>query len=129
MLAWILILSPWVALLSLILHDATKEDSDGSAISIAAKNFKAFIFWAILKARKLLGALSDRASPTSLSKPAVKGVAAVKAISSSSIRRAEPSVIKQAPALSPKNLPPKKKWWLRDHRVSVTIPQLQLAIS
>jgi hypothetical protein len=38
MFVWILILSPWVVLLSLILHDATKEDSHGSAVSIAAKN-------------------------------------------------------------------------------------------
>lgn len=124
MFAWILILSSWVALLSLILHDATKEDSDGSAISIAAKNFKAFIFWAILTARKLRGALSDRTSQASVSKPAVKVMAAVKAISSSAIRHGEPGVIKLAPAL-----PPRRKWWLRDHRVSVTTPELELAIS
>jgi len=124
MFAWILILSSWVAALSLILHDATKEDSDGSAISIAAKNFKAFIFWAILKARKLRGAPSYGTSPASVSKSPVKVMAAVKAISSSSIQHGGPSVIKLAPAL-----PPRKKWWLRDHRVSVTIPELELAIS
>jgi hypothetical protein len=49
MFAWILILSLWVALLLLILHDATKEDSRGSAVSIAAKYLKAFIFLAIQK--------------------------------------------------------------------------------
>jgi hypothetical protein len=52
MFAWILVLAPWVALLSLILHDATKDDSDGSAISIAAKSLGAFIDWAMLKARQ-----------------------------------------------------------------------------
>src|SRR6266404_8148445 len=62
MFAWILILIPWVALLSLILHDATKEDSDGSAISIAAKNLKALIGWAIPKARKLWRALGSAIS-------------------------------------------------------------------
>jgi hypothetical protein len=126
MFAWILILSSWGALLSLILHDATKEDSDGSAISIAAKKIKAFTFWAMLKARKLRGTLSYRTSQRSVSKPPVKVVTAVNAISSSSevIRQGGPSVNKQAPAL-----PPKKRWWRNDRRVSMTTPELELAIS
>jgi hypothetical protein len=56
MFVWILILSAWVGLVSLILHDATKEDSEGSAISIAAKNFKAIIFWTIQKSLSKLPA-------------------------------------------------------------------------
>ena len=126
MFAWILILIPWLALLSLILHDATKEDSAGSAISIAARNFKALIGWTIPKARRLW-AFSHRVPRKSASKPAVKIMAAT-AISSSSIRQGEPGAIKQAPASSPQN-PPKKKWWRRDHRVPVAIPELELAIS
>jgi hypothetical protein len=129
MFAWILILIPWVALVSLILHDATKEDSAGSAISIAARNFMALIGWAISKARKLWRALSHRAPPTSVSKPAVKVMAAARATSSSSIRQREPGAIKQAPRLPTKSLPPNKKWWRRDRRVSVAAPQLELAIS
>jgi hypothetical protein len=97
MFVWILILSASVALLLLILHDATKEDSNGSAISIAAKNFKAFIFWSIQK---------------SISKPPVKVATAVKAISSSSKSKAR-----------------KKKWWGQERRVSITTPELELAIS
>ena len=128
MFAWILILIPWLALLSLILHDATKEDSAGSAISIAAKNFKALIGWAIPKARNLW-ALCYRVPRKSASKPAVKIMAAATATSSSSIRQGEPGAIKQAPASSPENPPPKKKWWRRDHRVPVAIPELELAIS
>ena len=108
MFAWILILSLWVALLLLILHDATKEDSRGSAISIATKNFKAFIVWAIQK---------------SISTPSVKVATAVKAISSTS-KPSGPSEIKRAAAL-----PPKKKWWRQEHRVSITISELELAIS
>ena len=108
MFVWILILSPWVALLSLILHDATKEDSSGSAISIAAKNFKAFIFWAMQK---------------SVSKPPVKVAAAVKAISSSS-KPSGPSEIKQGAAL-----PPEKSWWRKERRVSITISEIELAIT
>ena len=71
MFAWILILSFYVALFSLILYDATKEDSEGSAISIAAKKIKGFSFWAMLKARKLRGTLSYRTSQTSVSKSRV----------------------------------------------------------
>jgi hypothetical protein len=56
MFVWILILSAWVGLVSLILHDATKEDSEGSAISIAAKNSKAIIFWTIQKSLSKLPA-------------------------------------------------------------------------
>jgi len=97
MFAWILILSFYVALFSLILYDATKEDSEGSAISIAAKKIKGFSFWAMLKARKLRGTLSYRTSQTSVSKPHA--------------------------------LPPTKKWWSKDRRVSMTTPQLESAIS
>lgn len=97
MFVWILILSPWVALLSLILHDATK-DSDGSAISIAAKKIRAFVFW----------------TQKSESKPPV--ATAVEAISSSS----KPSG------------PKKKGWrkgWRQERRVSMTTPELELAIA
>jgi hypothetical protein len=126
MFAWILILSSFGALLSLILHDATKEDSEGSAISIAAKKIKAFTFRAMLKARKLRGTLSYRTPQTSVSEPPVKVVTAVNTISSSSeeIRQDGPIVNKQAPAL-----PPKKKWLHKDGRVSMTAPALELAIS
>jgi len=99
MFAWILILGSWLALLVLILHDATKEDSDGSAISIAAKHFSAFIFWAMLKAQKLRGTFRDRTSQASVSKPPAKVATGL------------------------------KKWWRKDHRVSMTTPELELAIS
>jgi hypothetical protein len=108
MFAWILILSLWVALLLLILHDATKEDSRGSAVSIAAKNLKAFIFLAIQK---------------SISKPPAKVVTAVKAISSTS-KPGETGENQQAGAL-----PPKKNWWRKERRVPITISELELAIS
>src|SRR5689334_19522548 len=39
MMVWIFILSAYVALLVLILHDATKTDSNGSAVSIGARYF------------------------------------------------------------------------------------------
>ena len=99
MFAWILILGSWLALLVLILHDATKEDSDGSAISIAAKHFSAFIFWTVMKAQKLRGTFRDRTSQASVSKPPAKVATGL------------------------------KRWWRKDHRVSMTTPELELAIS
>ena len=72
MFAWILIASFWVAILLLILHDVTKEDSDGSAISIITRNFIAFTFRPMLKARKLWETYSHRTSQRGASKPPVK---------------------------------------------------------
>src|SRR5450432_4114541 len=108
MVVWILMLSSWRAMLALILHDATKEDSDGSVILIAAKNLKAFIFWVMQK---------------SLSKPLAKVATAVKAVSSSSKPSGPsgPSEI-QAPAV------PRKKRWRKERRVSLATPELELAI-
>ena len=133
MLVWILIISSWVALLSLILHDATIEDSDGSAIWIAAKKIKAFTFLAMLKARKLRRTLTYRTSQANVPKSPVKVATAVNAISSSleELRLGGPSVNGQAPALPPKpTLPPKKKKWRgKDHRLSMTTSELEMAIS
>jgi hypothetical protein len=108
MLVWILIAGSLIALLSLILHDATKEDSDGSPISIAATNLKAWIFWVLQKG---------------VSKRPVKVGTAVKAISSAS--NPSGSEIKQAPTLPLK----KKKWRNKEGRVSITMPELERAIS
>jgi hypothetical protein len=101
MFVWILILALWAALLLQILHDATKEDSEGSAILIAAKNFYSFIFWVMQK------------SP---SKSLVKVATAIKVTSAKPIG---PPEIKQAPAL----------WWRKERRVSMTTPELESAIS
>lgn len=54
MIAWILILVLWIALFSLILHDATKDDPDGSAVFLAAKAFAAFLSWTAEKLRAAL---------------------------------------------------------------------------
>jgi len=59
MFAWILISLCWVALFLLILHDVTKDDCNGSAVSIAAKKLGALARWAMTKARKLPEALAS----------------------------------------------------------------------
>jgi len=117
MFAWILILGSWVAVLFLILHDATKDDSDGSAIAKAAKNVKALASLAVRKARKRLETPSLETS--SLETPSLE-------TPSSGTPQAEASTppVKRAP------LPlPKKNWWRRDIRVAMTAPELESAIS
>lgn len=102
MFAWVLIASFWVAVLSLILHDVTKGDSDGSAISIIIRNFIAFTFRPMLKVRKLWETYSYRTSQRGASKPPLK------------------------PARAPRL---KRSWWRKDHRVSIATRELELAIS
>jgi hypothetical protein len=106
MFAWILILGSWVAVLFLILHDATKDDSDGSAITKAAKkaakNVKAAASLALPKARPRLKTPDPETPQGETPTP----------------------VVKQAP------LPqPKKHWWRKDIRVAITAPELESAIS
>jgi hypothetical protein len=43
-LAWLLIAAAWFAVLSLILHDVTKEDSNGSAVVIAARRLRTLAY-------------------------------------------------------------------------------------
>ena len=52
MFAWVLILVAWVACLSLILHDVTKDEAAGSAISTAASKVRALIALAVIRFRK-----------------------------------------------------------------------------
>lgn len=125
MFVWILILAACVALLSLILHDATKDDSDGSAILIAARRLGALVGWTILKARMFQKALSHRISQTSAAKPPAKLEKAIgtNPLSSEPIRLSAPLVIEQVEP------PPRKKWWRKDGRASKTIPELELTIA
>jgi hypothetical protein len=111
MFVWILILGCWVALLLLILHDATKADRDGSAISNAAGNLKALAYEAMQK-----GA-SERE----------KVATAVEAASSSSDSIQQSGATANRQASAP---PPKKKWWRKEsHRPAMTAPELELAIA
>jgi hypothetical protein len=110
MFVWILILGCWVALLSLILHDATKDDSDGSAVSNAAGNFRALVHWTM------------RRGPSAPAKLATT----VEAGSFFS----EPMSRDGATANSQASAPPsKKKWWHKESRAAMTAPELELAIA
>jgi hypothetical protein len=111
MFVWTLILGCWIALLSLILHDATKNDSDGSAVSSAAKQFGALVHWTMQRAA-----------------PAAKATTMIKAGSLSDPGpQGGTTANDQAPARPLKR--PKKKWWHKENRAAMTAPELELAIT
>jgi hypothetical protein len=110
MIAWVLILVLWLALLSLILHDVTKDEPGGSAVIVAAKAFAAFLSWAAQKlwaaSRKTISLLRDISS------------------SSKPIRQDIPGTIEQAPAP-----PSKPTWWRKDRRAPISATELELKIA
>jgi hypothetical protein len=110
MTAWILILILWVAFLSLILHDVSKDEPDGGAVVVAAKALMALLSWAAQElraaSRKTISLLRDISS------------------SSRPIRRDTPSTIEQVP--SP---PSKTTWWRKDRRILIPAAELELKIA
>jgi hypothetical protein len=126
MLAWILILACCVALLSLILHDATKGDDGGSAIAIAARLLWAFIRRTASKVRNSGNAASDSISQSNVSKPPAHAETATGNSFSSPDpdRQGIPPAIKQASAAPPA----KKKSRRKDGRTSIPIAELESAI-
>jgi hypothetical protein len=142
MFVWILILLSWAALFLLILHDATKDDCNGSAVSIAATKLGALARWALSKAPKFPKAMSSY----TLSQASMPQVI----MSQPSMPQASMSQTSEAPPLAPdddavksENIKPentkpentlsRKKWWLGsrpiDQRVSMTSPEIELAIA
>jgi len=113
---WILILLSWAALFLLILHDATKDDCNGSAVSIAAKKLGALARWALSKAPKFPKALPSY----TLSQASMPQVI----MSQPSMPQASMSQTSEAPPLAPdddavksenikpENTPSRKKWGL-----------------
>ena len=105
MLAWILILGSWIALVSLILHDVTQEDANGGAIRLAAGHvgtaMSCAISWAMLKARTFRETRSRAASQGGASRPPAKRFLALR----------------------------KPNWWHTDQRSSMTPAELELAIA
>jgi hypothetical protein len=147
MFAWILIFLSWVALFLLILHDVTKDDCNGSAVSIAAKKLGALIRWAMTNARKLPEALpSYTLSQASISQTSeAPPLAPVEdAAKSENAKSESPKPQNSKPDYSkpdyskpeypkPENTPSRKKWWYGsrriDERVSMTSPEIELAIA
>jgi hypothetical protein len=104
-LAWILIFGSWIAFVSLILHDVTKEDANGGALRLAAGHAGAAMSsatsWAMLKARTFRETRSAAASQGGAWKPSLKPLLALR----------------------------KRDWWHADQRVSMTPAELEAAIA
>ena len=131
MFAWILILGSWVAVLFLILHDATKDDSNGSAITKAAKkvakNVKALASLAVPKAR-------ERPETPSLETPSPETPSPeTPSPETPSLETPSPGTPQgetSTPPVQPAPVPPRKKnWWRKELRVAMTAPELESAIS
>ena len=101
MFAWVLILIAWVALLSLILHDVTRDETSGSAVLIAAKKVGTLIAWAITGARRFRRA---RARTTARAR-AAKQAAIVAAAEAPSVEPVSPEPVSLEP-VSPETTSP-----------------------
>jgi len=123
MLVWIVILLLWIALISLILQDATKGDSNGSAVVVAAGKIG---LWIGRKARSPGRATSHQDAKKTSLQPSLKVVEPTANTVSSSSEAApqeEPGAEKQT-----LGRPKKKKWWSQDSRTEITGAELEAAI-
>jgi hypothetical protein len=120
MLSWILISSVWVGLLVLILHDATKDDADGGAVRVAGKNLGVAVNGATLGIRKLPKALHHAIPQTSASN--LPQAVQPKSRPSDPIR--QPSLIERALGVVPK-----RKSWQKNSQTTLSISELELAIT
>jgi transposase InsO family protein len=118
MLAWILILGSWIALVSLILHDVTQEDANGGAIRLAAGHVGAAMSWAVsavswamLKARTFRETRRQATSQQATSQQAA------------SQEGASRPPLKRLLTLR------KPNWWHTDQRISMTATELEGAIA
>jgi hypothetical protein len=130
MFVWIVILFLWIALIALILHDATKGDSNGSAVLLAARKIR---LWIARKARRSRRAIRRQNAKEASLEPSLNVVepavsTAVDTVSSSSDSEAasqeEPGAEKHA-----LGRPKKRKWWSKDCRTEITGAELEAAIS
>jgi hypothetical protein len=84
MFAWVLILVAWVAFLSLILHDVTKDETAGGAVLTAARKVRALIALAVIRFRKFRRARAKAIARARADKHAAIAVAAAAAAGSRS---------------------------------------------
>jgi hypothetical protein len=95
MVAWILILVAWVACLSLILHDVTKEEAAGSAVLIGARKVGALIVLTAIRFRKF-----RRARARAIARARAEQQAAVEAAAAAAAKSPSPEPKAARPALA-----------------------------
>jgi|GEM_PF-7081917 len=125
MLVWIVILFLWIALISLILHDATKGDSNGSAVVLAAGKIG---LWIRRKARRFR---RQNAKKTAL-QPSLKVLEPAKDLepAANTVSSSSEAAPQEEPGAEKQTLgrPKKKKWWSKDSRTEITGAELEAAI-
>jgi len=128
MIVWILIISSWVSLLLLILHDTTKDEAGvESAVSRGARNF-------IVALKGLIKsgyAIFDRARKMArILKPAPNPIAQVDQKSLvNGVTRTESDLPIRQDALLATPISLLKKWSGGDNRVAITVPELEHTIT
>ena len=129
MIVWILIISSWVSLLLLILHDTTKDEAGvESAVSRGARNF-------IVALKGLIKsgyAIFDRAQKMArILKPAPSPIAQVDQSKSlvNGVTRIESDLPIRQDALLATPISLLKRWSGGDNRVAITVPELEHTIT
>jgi hypothetical protein len=122
MLVWVLIVACWVGLLLLILHDTTKEDIQGSALSVASTSLKNLFSQARACANKAAPAAQRLIA---MGSSAGKGANTIPPfLPTGTARNAQLATIEQRPIA-----PSKNKWWSKDRRASITPAELESTIA
>jgi hypothetical protein len=122
-LAWLFIATAWLAVLSLILHDVTKEDSNGSAVVIAARRLRKLPYQLLLLLREIGQRLGRWIRRRRASKGPAQLAATSEPVPAKPIHRPAPAATIPKPAPEP---PMKRS---RAHgRAIIRIPELEAAI-
>jgi hypothetical protein len=122
-LAWLFIATAWLAVLSLILHDVTKEDSNGSAVVIAARRLRALTYQVLLFLREIAQRFGRWIEQRRAAKSSRQRA---------TTREAAPAEPIHAPALAATIVVPAQEAPARrsraDGRAMIRIPELEAAI-
>jgi hypothetical protein len=135
MLVWVVIAICWVALLLLLLHDATKEDIGGSAVSIvsgrsiaaALRTLKSLLRWTKSLSSWIAASRKAIAVPKSAAKEATTipvGSLAHLPQDGQPAQDGRPTSLKQRSTGVPMT-----KRWRKDRRATITPAELELAIA
>jgi hypothetical protein len=97
MFVWVLILVGWVAFLSLILHDVTKQDATGSAVLAGARKVRALFALAVVRFRRFRRARARALARARAEQQAAKEAVAAAASAASPAETGPPNPVSAAP--------------------------------
>jgi hypothetical protein len=135
MLVCIVILLLWISLISLILHDATKGDSNGSAVVLAAGKIGR---WIGRKAARSGRAAGHQDAKKASLQPSLRVLEPAKVVEPAKILEPAANTVSSSSEAAPQEepgaekqtlgRPKKKKWWSKDSRTEITGAELEAAI-